>query len=185
VHFLMMKDIWSLWCAFFGYWNFEIVLMNKEFKMWISLVVVFKLDIWVYVGYGRIFVARFKRKKAFWTFVMRGCLNLCKSLTSQWNVLLSVVLCIKGSSKLTSFGKFSNLAKHACNFILFYISEISRIYLWYKCLWVLWIGKTCECVDDKNIHVIFFLSIYVLHCLFVLNFIGYWLVFQLLFTIMY
>jgi hypothetical protein len=91
----------------------------------------------------------------------------------------------KGPSKLTSFGKFSKLAKHACNFILFlFLKFLESTYGVYKCLWVLQVGKTCECVDDKNIHVILILLIYVLHCLFVLNFIGYLLVFQLLVTIM-
>jgi hypothetical protein len=46
-------------------------------------------------------------------------------------------------------GKISKLAKYACNFL-------ESTYGVYKCLWVLQIGKTCVCVDDKNIHVIYF-----------------------------
>jgi hypothetical protein len=63
----------------------------------------------------------------------------------------------KGPSKLTSFGKFSKLAKHACKFLFFlFLKFLESTYGVYKCLWVLQIGKTCECVDDKNIHVILF-----------------------------
>lgn len=63
----------------------------------------------------------------------------------------------KVPSKLTSFGKISKLAKHARNFIYFlFLKFLESTYGVYKCLWVLRIGKTCECVDNKNIHVILF-----------------------------
>jgi hypothetical protein len=55
---------------------------------------------------------------------------------------------------LVNFQNWQNM--HVILFYFLFLKFLESTYGVYKCLWVLQIGKTCEYVDDKSIHVILF-----------------------------